>query len=98
MRVVLSFMAVVCEEDNRDARNIFGMCRKMEQIAVDCLEKASAKAVSVGSSSTTGTDDGEDEEQRRSERKEWEDKQRREIVQIQRQLRVHGRFFSPMDA
>ncbi|KAF4542472.1 uncharacterized protein LTHEOB_7664 [Lasiodiplodia theobromae] len=98
MRVVLSFMAVVCEEDNRDARNIFGMCRKMEQIAVDCLEKASAKVVSVGSSSTTGTDDGEDEEQRRRERKEWEDKQRREIVQIQRQLRVHGRFFSPMDA
>ncbi|OMP82592.1 putative transcriptional regulatory protein [Diplodia seriata] len=95
MRVALGFMTGVCEEvggDSRDARNMLGVCRKMEGIAVGCLEKAAMAAMAKGED---GGGQGEEEEERRRRRGERE--REKEVLAIQRQLRVHGTFLSPMD-
>ncbi|OJD35424.1 fungal specific transcription factor domain protein [Diplodia corticola] len=99
MRDVLGFMAVVCEEDNRDARHIFGLCGKMEAIAVGCVGRAKAERKKEGqegegeevAAAANGGDGGDREE---GGRRWWRDE---EVVAIQRQMRVHGRFFSPVD-
>lgn len=40
MQVVLRFMGVTCgDEDNRDARSLFGICTKLEGIAVKVMER-----------------------------------------------------------
>lgn len=84
---VLAFLALICEEDNRDAHSLFGLCLKLERIAIAVLQR------SGGEGSRRGEDLSPDAGRKEIGAKEKEEWGR----EIQKQLHFHGRFFSPLD-
>ncbi|EKG18524.1 Transcription factor fungi [Macrophomina phaseolina MS6] len=81
IRIVLRFLALICDDDNRDARALFDVCLRLEQMAVAVIEKAHQ-----GESGATP------EAERREQREELDRQVRKGL-----QWEGTNRFFSPLD-